>query len=173
MVSHMLAMLLVIAELYRGGKELPDPALLLGGLDVKKKREDWPSYDDDGVGRVDYLRETKEHEELLYQFLRTVLLHDQYKRSKSKLLLSEYCHFSLEAYIVLTYYNGYECWKSEVDLERGSESGSGSSVSELSSVNSRLFTEKCGRGRGMYKGWSGGWNLHVQGGGECVEKTER
>jgi len=82
--------------------------VLLGGLDVKKKREDWPSYDDDGVGRVDYLRETKEHEELLYQFLRTVLLHDQYKRSKSKLLLSEYCHFSLEAYIVLTYYNWLE-----------------------------------------------------------------
>jgi hypothetical protein len=79
-------------------------------------------------------------------------LNDQCKRIKGKQLLSDYCHFSLEAYIVLTYYNGYECWKSEVDLERGSESGS--SVSELSSVSSRLFTEKCGRGRGIYKGWS-------------------
>jgi hypothetical protein len=27
-------------------------------------------------------------------------------------------------------------------------------VSELSSVSSRLFTENCGCGRGMYKGWS-------------------
>jgi hypothetical protein len=50
--------------------------------------------------------------------LRTVLLHDKYKRSKGKQMLSDYC--SLEAYIVLTYYNGNECWKSEVDLERGS-----------------------------------------------------
>jgi hypothetical protein len=140
------AVLCLFAELYRAGKDLPDPAKLLGGLDVKKPREDWMSYDDD------YLRETKEHQELLYHFLRRVLLHDQYKRSKSKQLLSDYCHFSLEAYIVLTYYNGYECWKSEVDLERGSESGS--SVSELSSVSSRLFTKNCGRGRGMYKGWS-------------------
>jgi hypothetical protein len=115
-------------------------------------REEWPSYEDDGIGRVDYLRETKEHQDLLYHFLRTVLLHDQYKRSKSKQLLSDYSHFSLEAYIVLTYYNGYECWKTEVDLQRGSEAGS--SVSELSSVSSRLFTENCGRGRGMYKGWS-------------------
>jgi hypothetical protein len=89
---------------------------------------------------------------LLYHFLRRVLLHDQYKRSKSKQLLSDYCHFSLEACIVLTYYNGYECWKTDVDLQRGSESGS--SVSKLSSVSSRLFTENCGRGRGMHKGWS-------------------
>ena len=146
------AVLCLFAELYRAGKDLPDPAKLLGGLDVKKPREDWPRYDDDGIGRVDYLRETKEHQELLYHFLRTVLLHDQYKRSKSKQLLSDYCHFSLEAYIVLTYYNGYECWKTEVDLQRGSETGS--SVSELSSVSSRLFTENCGRGRGMYKDWS-------------------
>jgi hypothetical protein len=35
--------------------------------------------------------------------LRTVLLHDKYKRSKGKQMLSDYCHFSLEAYIVLTY----------------------------------------------------------------------
>jgi hypothetical protein len=34
-------------------------------------------------------------------------LHDQYKRSKSKQLLLDYCHFSPEAYIVLTYYIGY------------------------------------------------------------------
>jgi hypothetical protein len=43
-----------------------------------------------------------------------LLLHDQYKRRKGKQLLSDYCQFSMEAYIVLTYYNGYECWKSEV-----------------------------------------------------------
>jgi hypothetical protein len=110
------AVLCLFAELYRAGKDLPDPAKLLGGLDVKKPREEWPRYDDDGIGRVDYLRETKEHQELLYHFLRMVLLHDQYKRSKSKQLLSDYCHFSLEAYIVLSYYNGYECWKTEVDL---------------------------------------------------------
>jgi hypothetical protein len=51
-------------------------------LDVRKPREEWPSYEDDGIGRVDCLRESNEHEELLYHFLRTILLHDQYKRSK-------------------------------------------------------------------------------------------
>jgi hypothetical protein len=62
------AVLCLFAALYRAGKDLPDPAKLLGGLDVKKSREDWPTYDDDGIGRVDYLRETKEHQELLYHF---------------------------------------------------------------------------------------------------------
>jgi hypothetical protein len=46
---------------------LPDPAKqLVGGLDVKKPREEWPRYDDDGIGRVDYLHETTKHQELLY-----------------------------------------------------------------------------------------------------------
>jgi hypothetical protein len=97
--------------------------------------------------------------------LRTVLWHDKYKRSKGKQMLSDYCHFSLEAYIVLTYYNGYECWKSEVDLERGSVSGS--NVSELSSVSSRLFTERCGPERLVSR-----WDLPLQGGRVSVEKAE-
>jgi hypothetical protein len=151
----MFLLLCRFADLYRAGKDLPDPpATLLGGLDNKKPREEeWPSYDDDGIGRVNYLCETKKHQELLYKFLRTVLVHDQYKRSKGKQLLSDYCHYSLEAHIVLTYYNGYKCWKTEVDLQRGSETGS--SVSKISSsVSSRLFTKNCGRGRGMHIGWS-------------------
>jgi hypothetical protein len=65
---------------YRVGKDLPDLAQILGGLGVKKPREDWPSFDDDDdAGSMDYLWEAKEHQELLYHFLRTaVLLHDQY-----------------------------------------------------------------------------------------------
>jgi hypothetical protein len=55
-----LLLLCLFTDLYRAGKDLPYPAKkLLGGLDVKKPREEWPSYDhDDGISRVDYLLET-------------------------------------------------------------------------------------------------------------------
>jgi hypothetical protein len=80
---------------------------------VKPSKNAWRIGCKEAIRRVDYLHETKEHQELLYHFLTTVLLNDQCKRIKGKQLLSDYCHFSLEAYIVLTYDNGYECWKSE------------------------------------------------------------
>jgi hypothetical protein len=51
--------LYLFAKLYREGKDSPDPvARLFGGMDIKKPAdEEWPSYDDNGTGRVDYLPE--------------------------------------------------------------------------------------------------------------------
>jgi hypothetical protein len=114
----LLSFLCLFADLYRAGNNLLDPAKLLGGLDVRGSQG--------RNGQVMMMMALAGWTICLR--LRMVLLHDKYKRSKGNQMLSDYCHFSLEAYIVLTYYNGYGCWKSEVDLERGSESGS--SVSE-------------------------------------------
>jgi hypothetical protein len=50
------AVLCLFVELYRAGKDLPDPAKLLGGLGVKKPREDWMSYDDDYLRRQKNIR---------------------------------------------------------------------------------------------------------------------
>lgn len=144
-----------IQDLYRSGVNLPTPEALLGDL-YNQEQSEWPEYDD--VERKEYLRETAEHQDLLFYFLKTVVLNDCLRRNSKKKNVSEYIHRSLEAYLVLTYVNGYSCWKEEVDRDsedvQGQETASGSStdMSELTNV-SRLYTDKA-RGKGKFKGWS-------------------
>jgi hypothetical protein len=46
--------------LHQGREQFAGPSKLLGGLDVRKPREERPSYDDDSIGRVDNLRGTED-----------------------------------------------------------------------------------------------------------------
>jgi hypothetical protein len=133
-------------ELYMAdSQDLPTPQSLLGNF--QEPRKDWPDYED--PERDDCLRETLDHQNLLFHFLKEVVLNETFQRNSGTKKLSEYVHFSLEAYLVLTYVNNYATWKAEVEKERGS----GDEVSEVTTETARLYTEKS-RGRGKYKGWS-------------------
>jgi hypothetical protein len=136
--------------LYRSGDvELPTPEKLLGDL-FGKEKEQWPNFKDT-TEREPYLRETKEHQDLLYYFAKTVLLREEYKRNHTSNNLSDYMKVTLEAFLVLTYVNGYAGWKEEMDRQQ--ESSTEGEVSDISNVSSRLYTDKA-RGTGKYKGWS-------------------
>lgn len=108
----------------------------------------------DSSAREKYLRETTAHQDILFLFLKTVVLSDVFKRNATRNDLSRYVHFSLEAYIILTYVNGYEGWKEQMDVaSSSSEASQQSVVSELTSASRRLYTNNA-RGKGKYKGWS-------------------
>ena len=130
-----------MAELYKAGEvSLPTPEELLG--DYIKPRSEWPT--DEDAEKRPCLRETQAHSDLLFLFLEDVVITECFRRCATAKKLSSYMHFSLEGYLVLTYVNGYESWKSELDCSCGDT---------VQEPTSPLFTAKS-KGKGKYKGWS-------------------
>lgn len=127
--------------------DLPTPEDLLGNY-IGRERNDWPDYED--AEREDCLRETQAHQNLLFHFLKEVVLNATFQKNSSTKKLCEYIHFSLEAYLVLTYVNNYATWKAEVEKEQRTGIDE---ISEVTNDSPRLYTEKS-RGKGKYKGWS-------------------
>jgi hypothetical protein len=127
----------LIEELYRQSPlSLPDPATILGELN-NPNREAWPLYEDDD--REPCLRETDEYKHLLFNFLKEVSLNSDYRKDSASKVLSDYVDTTLEAYLVLTYINSYDNWKTEGEASYESPT--------------RRFTER-GRGSGKFKGWN-------------------
>jgi hypothetical protein len=139
---------------------LPDPTELLGGLNGNMK--DWP--EQGTPDRERYLRETKAHEELIFHFTKSVVTTPCFNANSASLPLSDYLYTSLEAFLVVTYVNGY--WKWLLDLEnKQGKSSSGdeadkendeeNGVSDITpeSASTKRFTNMS-RGKGKYKGWA-------------------
>ena len=128
--------------------DLPTPTAILGGLDKVQGNED-PDEDASPC-----LRETSAHATFLYQFAKTVMRADAFKKFSNTWLLSAYMSTCLEAYAVLTYVNNYKYWKEEASRTTPA-GGSVSEVTEPSSSDGslRLYTATT-RGTGKFKGWS-------------------
>lgn len=120
---------------------LPRPKQLLG--DLVKKRSGTAT-----DGDVPCLREVPEYETFLFYFLKSIITSYAFKNKSKANLLSQYMSECLEAFAVLAYYNGYNCWLEEVQKE-----GDATHVDpEPGSKGEREYT-KGTPGKGKYKGW--------------------
>jgi hypothetical protein len=127
----------LLEELYRDSPlSLPDPATILGEMNNPNSKA-WPLYEEDD--REPCLRETDEYKHLLFNFLKEILLNSDYRKDSASKVLSDYVDTTLEAYLVLTYIDSYEIWKTEGESSFESPQ--------------RRFTER-GRGSGKLKGWN-------------------
>ena len=153
---------------------LPTPEELVGDL-LADDMEDWPEYDT--PGRKPLLRETEGHTDLLFHFTKVVVMGPCFRDNSTTKLLSNYMTEHLEAFVVITYINGYNSWMNEVWKKQENDGNqevvdirgvvgrtfAGSkrshsdflltSPSSVSLTPTKLFTENA-RGRGKYKGWS-------------------
>jgi len=154
--------LVLYSELYRKDKNLLHaPEKLLGDFFWKPEHE-WPKFDD--LQRKDFLRETPEYEDLLFHFMKEVMLDSHFKMNATRNTLSKYMNKSLEAYLVLTYINSYDSWleeckKQDVSEQEGpttlgrAEEASVVSALTVGTAGDKRFTSH-GRGSGKFKGWS-------------------
>jgi hypothetical protein len=162
----------LIAALLQDGEYLPHPSDILGDLLLAK-----PDEDDQDIMSPPWniLRAADGYMELLLNFTKMVVMANTFNLYSDTKLLSYYMTPHLEAFLVVTYVNGYDSWKSEaLDQESSSEEGSPpqgrrsgnkrsreeeSPTSTLTSSTppstkpTKKFTENA-RGRGKYKGWT-------------------
>ena len=107
------------SELYKKEKKvLHEPEKFLGDLILKPEQE-WPDFED--LDRKDFLRETPEYEDLLFHFVREVMLDECFKMNATRHKLSNYMDKALEAYLVVTYVNSYYFWWEECRIQEESE----------------------------------------------------
>lgn len=148
------------SELYlKDRKVLHEPETLLGDLIAKPKQE-WPNYKD--LDRKEYLREKPEYEDLIFHFMKEVMLDECFKMNATKHNLSNYMDKSLESYLVVTYVNSYYSWWDECNKQDDTPEDVTTLVSNLTEGTARekMYTSN-GRGSGKFKGWSdGGTDLY-------------
>jgi hypothetical protein len=162
---------LLATALLGAGEYLPHPDDVLGDL-AEPDEVDWPKEDQDISNRLPLLRETDGYMDLLLHFTKIVVMAQVFGECGHTQLLSSYMTPHLEAFLVVTYVNSYDSWKSKVVVDssteeegnreqrsagnkrsRGESSSSLPSLSSVSMTSSKKYTENA-RGRGKFKGWS-------------------
>ena len=141
------------SELYlKDRKALHEPETFLGDL-FSKPKEEWPDHDE-GL-RKEYLREKPEYEDLIFHFMKEVMLDECFKINATKHKLSKYMDISLESYLVVTYVNSYYSWWDECNKKDETPGEISTLVSTLTEGTARekMYTSN-GRGSGKFKGWS-------------------
>ena len=144
---------------------------MIGDLFTKPKQE-WPEYHD--LHRKEYLREKPEYEDLIFHFMKEVMLDECFKMNATKHNLSNYMDKSLESYLVLTYVNSYYAWWDECNKKDETPEDISTLVSTLTEGTARekMYTSN-GRGSGKFKGWSdGGTDVYNEMQGIIQEQRE-
>jgi hypothetical protein len=177
---HYAALLLTFcfcAGYYKEKVELPDPSAILGPLEEGYRHHPGEGTDFSWDGTpIPCLRETKEHQDFIFLFIKTVMLNKDFKENSHTAFLSDYVHHALEAYAVLLYDNGYDGWLEECQQKEEAEAARALAVpparlevgdEENESQNEDTNTDEGKRlrgskrrkytanslGRGKYKGW--------------------
>ena len=129
--------------------KMPTPRNLLGGL--AGTMDVWPDFQEEE--RPEYLRETTEHEDVLYYFTKILVMADEFKQKAAKKKMSKYMGVGLEAFLVLTYVNNYEAWMNEFDGKLVANPIDFDTGAAKAAPGQPKFTSLA-RGKGKHKGWS-------------------